>query len=658
MKVLDLPVAAITGHHEALAILWANHVFTLRELPSLGSSIQLPHLLEQLVATPDRTASLVAGVLALRNLCGLGGSWLGDTIEDVRLRNLLARRGGLSVDFVLATDVSELSGEEGWGPRSSEHYEELKINLQRSILDLSIFREIEVADEGLLAILEDLESHELTLGPLISSNFHEALSRSEILAKRITEQPPSARTEQRRDSAGPYVEISSAPINASPYELFSSALGKLSQKESQVVNGMLGFWKEGCPAMTLEEIAGRAAEFGFERPVSRQRVAQLEGKARKKLIRLLEPYSYVVEACIAADDLATMEEIGELLGFPSANWKVKEVKKFLEYFGSKSALFPQEISGVTFFGSPSQLERVNDAYGQIDDLNLEMVDAVAERVDVPQKTLERLVSGLGRYLVLDSALGRFFWKAPALKEKTAATRNPVYTAMLRIFALVHSVHIETLLSVLPSSRGIDSDAEIPRELLEAVVEADEDFSLRSGVVEYLGEPDFSRLSDFDKFVGRYVVSHGDTITTEDFYPAAAQAGFLRSTAGALKAGSTFLKQQRRGVGNIQGVYQFIGRREHIRMDALRDDASGKYRIEVECGRRELRRGFFAAEHLFTSGIYTAVDSMGAKIGEIECQPNVLSRVNAPLQAIGLVAGERLIIEQVSENCLALSKKTK
>jgi len=340
----------------------------------------------------------------------------------------------------------------------------------------------------------------------------------------------------------------------------------------------------GGAVLTLRSIAEEAVDYGFDQPVTRERVRQIIENATKRLSAkagLLEFRKWREAVRLATKKLPMAAE------------------DFLDCFGysagsNAAARFDALKSVAKVLGLPYPFEMVPAFNGTIimreDDIGTRRTINILNRMPVDTyltaKDLSELIKcnrGLLRKLVLAHKRWefldqneRYVWKIPRLPPKNyRLAGNAILSCLCNVFSVAERASVDDLLQSVPRFRTVRST--VPEEVLTGIASKSGLFDIADGMILRKEGQKWDSMNVRDIDLLRVCVRKGRTVSSTELYAELVQGGLTVENAHITVAYSAFLIHEKSGKGHDPGLYRFIFGPEDVSrietMDRFRENES-------------------------------------------------------------------------------------
>ena len=434
---------------------------------------------------------------------------------------------------------------------------------------------------------------------------------------------------------------------------------------------------DGQPRRTLREIGAAGGEYGFARPVTRERVRQVlektEGRLRRRTLAGANRPAFALWQ-------TAMENIQGRLPISS--------QSFTSSFGYGSSHDSERIFGMLKFCAgifrlkfPCDLRAVagmgtlvvaSDDRGQLALAGRLQAAArgpygdlaeVAGRIGVESDSVARIVDASSQWEFLDNAR-QYFWKRPTLPPVNAAvTGNPILTSLCKVFSVATHASSMDLSRSIPRDRMFRKGrkdgpvSSLPLSVLEGIAEKSGLFRVDGGQITKAAKNDWCVVGERDAALLTICAKHGRVVPSRVLYAGLVRSGLTRENAVATVAYSPFLVHTKSGVGYREGIYKFVVRPEDIDLDGLKSserlddgqnagndpDSEGMFvgsrseaRVTVlVSSRTRLSGSHFAPKPVGLDGEWDVQNRDGANIGRVAISGQTISGLAPVVEALRL-----------------------
>ena len=336
----------------------------------------------------------------------------------------------------------------------------------------------------------------------------------------------------------------------------------------------------GGPILTLRSIAERAVDYGFDQPVTRERVRQIIENATKRLS--------------AKADLLDFRKWLEAVHFGTKKLPMA-TEEFIGCFGyspglDAAARFDALKSVAKVLGLSYPFEIVTAVDGTIvireDDvgtrrtvniLNRMPLDTyltakdLSELIKCNRGLLQKLVVAHKRWEFLDRN-ERYVWKVPKLPPKNyRLAGNAILSCLCNVFSVAERVSVDDLLRSVPRFRTVRST--VPEEVLTGIAASSGLFDVADGMIMRKEGKSWDSMNVRDIDLLRVCVRKGRKLNSTELYAELVQGGLTVENAHITVAYSAFLIHEKSGKGHDPGLYRFVFGPE----DVERSGVIGRFR---------------------------------------------------------------------------------
>ncbi len=429
---------------------------------------------------------------------------------------------------------------------------------------------------------------------------------------------------------------------------------------------------------TLDAIGLNGEEYGFGRPVTRERVRQVLVKARKAiqadapLVRF-HCWDPVVKQ-LRAESPIEPEALFSLLGYerpPHVGRAYRRLKEIAEIFGLGP---PFELRAVAsdeefiFYASQSISNSWVERLRSAPPTPFAIVAEVAKDVGCEEECLRRVLSVSRRWEFLDTT-SQHFWRRPDLPPRDfSKTRNSILTSLCKVFSVGGYASSRDLAMSIGRDRIVRKGGppvQLPRAVVEGIAEKSGLFDVAAGEIRRKADVEpWNCLSKRDMVLLRVAAMHGRVVSSKDLYSSLVREGLSQGNAGQVVQFSPFLVHTQSGVGETEGIYKFVLDSESTPGDerlqpvapASSQSGHAEERVEfsegylrLEISARTLQFGtFFGPEAaVLVDGVWNATFD-GVELGEVAVSGQQITGLNVVTRALCLEKGDRLELFPVED----------
>lgn len=417
--------------------------------------------------------------------------------------------------------------------------------------------------------------------------------------------------------------------------------------------------------LTLEEIGNRAIEYGFDGPVTRERVRQVTNKAERFLRSRSEDVSFSLwESSMRTVRKILPIEIGPFLS--SFGYETTAEGRYI-YEGMKQ--IAADIFGLEF---PFDVIAINDSYivlgsedtvmrnilNEIEQLQPRMYIEFAElvgHIGCEENFLKSAILVHPRWEFLDH-LDRYLWRRPNLPPANyRLTGNLILTCLFKIFSVVREARTIDLIQSIPRHRLISKD--VPTAVLEGIANRSGLFDVQNGRISPKQKYRWAAASERDLDLLRVCIQQGQIVSSKVLYSSLVQYGMSRESAAITVAYSPFLVHTQSGVGHNAGIYKFVCQSDHIELEALEKGVVHKDEIQHDgrwregpesaflripvTGRVKHKGKYYISEGANLDGKWKVQKVEGEDIGYITISGRIISGLMPIVDALFLEKGDTL-----------------
>ena len=448
---------------------------------------------------------------------------------------------------------------------------------------------------------------------------------------------------------------------------------------------------DGMAKRTLQEIGDAGDQYGFSRPVTRERVRQILKNTERRL-RARSRHGQFVRWKSATDD-ALRDLPASVASFTSrfGHWPAlvpERVFKELEFCAGIFRLdFPFDLQTLPEIGSlvvrldsDAEQELASHLRDSQMDSYVDVADVTA-RIDLENESVTKIVEASPRLEFLDDAR-RYFWRRPILPPRNyAITGNAILTSLCKVFSVATQATSADLALSLPRDRMLrkaGSMVEIPLPVVEGVAERSGLFHVRDGRIMRKESVEWLTVGQRDVVLLGICAEHGRVVPSNVLYKALVRSGLAHENATQVVVYSPFLVHTRSGVGPKEGIYKFIVDSGDIDLGALnahvaRDGEKGGWRewpgtggshgaleelhLEIPVSSRtQLSGRFFASAPLGLEGNWNVQDRDGVDLGLINIAGRTVTGLRSVVETLKLVKGDVIEMQFNRVRSLAIAER--
>ena len=383
---------------------------------------------------------------------------------------------------------------------------------------------------------------------------------------------------------------------------------------------------ESGNAATLQDIADKAPEYGFERAVTRERVRQVLQKAERKLregahrVRFTKWESSVADALGALP--SPVQPFVSCFGYGSSadgDDSYEILERCADIFGLDFPFRKRDIAKVGNFVVGSDLD---SEFNELEKLpkfaagsHCE-ISEIARRLSVREEILSCAIEMSPSWEFLDDGR-RYFWNIPVLPPRNyRITGNPILTSLCKVFSVTDRAGSSDLVQSVARDRMVrkwDRSPEISVSVLEAIAERSGLFDIYDGEIRRRKGLEWCSIGRRDLALLRVCLECGRIVPSNVLYSRLLRSGLSKENAGGVVAYSPFLIHTLTGVGYMEGVYKFVPRPEEIDLRRLSEDMAANDTAEVLDDADDADERFLELEistRTKLSGRYFGLDAIG------------------------------------------------
>ena len=423
---------------------------------------------------------------------------------------------------------------------------------------------------------------------------------------------------------------------------------------------------------TLQCLADNANLYGFDRPVTRERVRQVVQRAdrciRAESGRIhLHTWGETVEEMKTRTALAPSDFVAAFGFRPSAE-PVRQVAALEEWSDRLCLDWPFAILESSALGSLVTTKQAEETWGDaLREIPKEAggsyvaVRTAAQALDCETTFLREMLERSPKWDRLDEE-GSYYWKRPRLPPRDLAkTRNPLLTTLLRVFSVTERAWSAELVLAIARARivrkGEDGIPNLPVEVVEGIAEQSGLFVARDGEIIRTQARSWNTLNEHDETLLRVYGEHGRTISSHVLHGGLIRAGLSQEVARVTVAYSPFCIHTASGIGYKEGRYKsiaqirdvlaFIGASDRPDENGTQRDEPQVIRIPVDA-RLRMTGECVLADASGLDGPLEVRDTSGSRIANLSLLNGRLVGLSPVLHALG--AGRRDVL------CLHRSSK--
>ena len=362
------------------------------------------------------------------------------------------------------------------------------------------------------------------------------------------------------------------------HELVDYIENLLSDARPNLRSCFVGYYGlAGGAILTLRGIAEDAVDYGFDQPVTRERVRQIIENATKRLS--------------AKADLLEFRKWREAVHLGTKKLPLA-AEDFLDCFGygpgsNAAARFDALKTVAKVLGLPYPFQMVPAFDGTIiiseDDIGTRRTINILNRIPVDTyltaKDLSELINcnrSLLRKLVLAHKRWEFLdqnelyvWKIPRLPPKNfRLAGNAILSCLCNIFSVAERASVDDLLRSVPRFRTVRST--VPEEVLTGIASKSGLFDIADGTILRKAGQQWNSMNVRDIDLLRVCLRKGQRVSSTELYAELVQGGLTVENAHITVAYSAFLIHEKSGKGHDPGLYRFIFKPEDVSRSGIAD----------------------------------------------------------------------------------------
>ena len=431
---------------------------------------------------------------------------------------------------------------------------------------------------------------------------------------------------------------------------------------------------------TLQRLADSAEEYGFGRPVTRERVRQVVQKAdhyiRSQADRIqLGTWHDTVEEMRKRTPMAATEFAAGFGYQPgNAERQVAELEKWADRLDLDWPFAILETAGMgSVIVTKGVDEKWRDRFRKIPREaggSYVFVDTAAAVLGCEAEFLRRMLDASSKWDRLDEG-GSYYAKRLRLPVRDLGkTGNALLTTLLRVFSVVERTWSAELVLSIARARILrrtgEGMSELPVEVVEAMAARSGLLVVRGGEVMRAPGKSWNTLNEHDEAVLRVYAEHGRTVSSDVLHADLIRAGLTQDSARLVVACSPFCVHLRSGVGHKEGRYKSIARISDIqRFLAAADhpEEAGKergepqvFRVPIDARARMTGEGLLS-EARGMDGQWAIRDTSERCIAEVKVAGRRIHGLQPVLRAFGLGRGDTLVLRRSAESLRASGEKS-
>lgn len=340
----------------------------------------------------------------------------------------------------------------------------------------------------------------------------------------------------------------------------------------------------GGETLTLQGIANRAVECGFDGPVTRERVRQVICEAEKQLRNRRENARFVQWQAtvreVEVDLPCTVQRFMFLFGYESTSNPVQiygRLKTISGIFGIDFPFESLEVEGDKIIIHSEDIDTIETTRA-LDKVNSDTyynLEEFLKHMNCDKSSLIKVIKVHPRWAFLDDAC-KYFWKKPRFPlQNYRITGNAILTCLCKIFSVAEEAKTLDIVRSIPRHKLVHRD--IPTVVLEGIAKQSGLFEVGGGIIEKKAKCEWMTISRQDLALLRVCVEHGQVVPSHVIYPSLVRYGLTGQSAAITVSYSPFLIHIQSGAGTKEGIYKFILLPEHINLGSLErriDDEDG------------------------------------------------------------------------------------
>lgn len=427
---------------------------------------------------------------------------------------------------------------------------------------------------------------------------------------------------------------------------------------------------------TLQSLADNANHYGFDRPVTRERVRQIVNRAdqyiRAESDRIhLQKWGETVEKMKTRTPLSPGDFVAAF-GFKPGGKPVRQVAALGDWADRLCMDWPFAMLENSTLGPLVVMKRTEETWGdalrQIPNEaggSYVSVRKAAQELDCETTFLREMLERSPKWSRLDEE-GLYYWKRPRLPPRDLAkTRNPLLTTLVRVFSVTARAWSAELVLAIARARimrkGEDGIPDLPVEIVEAIAEQSGLFVSRGGEIIRMPAQSWNTLNEHDVTLLRVYGEHGRTISSHVLHDGLIRAGLSREVARVTVAYSPFCIHTTSGVGYKEGRYKsvaqisdvlaFLGAAGRPDDKGTQGDEPQVIRIPVDA-RLRMTGEYVLPNASGSDGPWEVCDNSGSRIADLSLLNGRLVGLSPVLRALGVGRRDVLYLHRCSEGFTA------
>lgn len=425
---------------------------------------------------------------------------------------------------------------------------------------------------------------------------------------------------------------------------------------------------DGCTKRSLQEIGDSGIEYGFGKPVSRERIRQVVAQA-ERVLRGSATHTKIAHwprAVLAARERVptTVGHLVDAFDYGSCEEPTRVFSMLRLVADLLSLEFPFEVQ--TIRGADVVIDRTT---ASVETANIVRelartgratyyeTTVQAERLAREAGVLEKVIVGGFGWEFLDDA-HRYFWKTPRLPPRNyAVTGNAILTGLCKVFSVAQEATVIDLSGAISRQRGVRK--KVPREVVEGIAARSGLFELEQGVIRKKAGQAWFCLGDRDMDLLRAFVEHGRVVSSQELQSSLVRRGLTSGNAAITIACSPFLVHTKAGRFLNEGLYKLVCRTDNV-VTALREreganGAAEESRLHPLTADRTVRIAVsprvrlsgvhFAPEPIEMDGEWGVRDVDGTVIGVVTLSGHLVKGLCSVVEALDLETNAMLELKR-------------